>query len=124
MNLSLLNDFIILPVMDDKTTLISSDVHRLVQRSPRCLGNNVILRPSNFFISICIFAKCALKVIDSHIRFLVMIIDNQELLVSQIEFNMFCLNIRHRNGCLYYHLPIKSVENAKSEGSSRRQYIL
>ena len=53
-----------------------------------------------------------------------MVVYNQELLISQGEFNMLRLYIRHWDGCSDYLLSSHCVENAEPECCSRRKDIL
>ena len=81
MHISLLDNLIIFPVMDNESALVCSDIHRLVKGTPGCLCDYVVLRSCNLFFTIGVLIQSALEVIHAHIRFLVVIIDNEELLI-------------------------------------------
>lgn len=123
-HIGLCDDLIVLPVMNDEASLVSRDVHGLVQGTPGSLSDDIVLRACNLLNPIGILVQGSLKIVDTDVRSLVVIVDNQELLVTQGEFDMLSLDVGHWDGGSYELLSIHHVENAEPECSSRRQDIL
>jgi len=65
MNLSLLNNLIVFPVVNNEATLVSGDIHSFVEETPRGLRNNVILRSLNFLLPIWLLIQGILEVIST-----------------------------------------------------------
>jgi hypothetical protein len=65
--ISLGDNLIVLPIVNNQPTLVSGNIHSLVKRTPGGLCDYVILRSRNLFNTVGILVKCLLEIVDTDV---------------------------------------------------------
>ena len=110
--------------MYQELSLVSGYIHSLVERSPRGLCDDVVLRPWHFLLSISFTSHGCLEVIYSDVRLLLVVVQDEELLISKGKLDVLSLDARDRHCDLLELLSVHYIEDAETKGGSRREQVL
>lgn len=99
-HIALHDHLIVLPVMYQKSPLISSDIHSLIKGAPTCLCDNVVLGPCNLVLPFVIFVNQGLlEIIYFDVGPFHVIEYDQELLIPQGKFYVLSLDVFRGERC-------------------------